>query len=195
MTTSPDRDEILSRIVDRRATPDDWTATDGWEDGALAATLLPRLRDDAALRGLGAELERRAASVVLPIAPRRRRGFVRAAAAVILLVAGFGLGRLGSSRPAPATPDADVGPPATAADHFARYLDRGQSEGLVIESLPSLVLEARWNDDRGRMELVTLRQVVERRDADGVLAETRTEDGEPAVRTLDTVALRGAQSF
>ncbi|NUQ68803.1 MAG: hypothetical protein HUU18_11065, partial [Phycisphaerales bacterium] len=73
---------------------------------------------------------------------------------------------------------ADLVPIRSASDALQEYLDRGRQDGLVIGELPDKVLvQTRPIGNGGGMEVVYLRQIVERTRVDDLYRTTTDELG------------------
>lgn len=183
------RDRLISRIIDARAAEADWRSFRSlaerdpgvWRDLAAAQRQHELLCEGVRAATAAAD------GVGLPLADprpleRRLDGVARwggwAAAAALVLVWATGL------RPGPAEPRLHAagmaGPllhDATPDEALDRYLDAGRSAGLVVGEVPErVVVETRPRPD-GSVEVVYLRQIVERRVTDRVYREVTDDAG------------------
>ncbi len=192
--TTPDgRDLLISRIIDAQAGAEDWQAFRAaaehdpgiWRDLAEA-----QRQHELMCEGL------RAASacadhVALPEfitdgAPLQRRldGLARwggwAAAAALVLVWATGtpvLHRAGHAQTAGLLPAGPALHEATPDQALDRYLSAGRSAGTVVAEVPEqLIVETTPRPD-GSVEVVYLRQIIERRVTDRVYREVRDDTG------------------
>lgn len=202
----PDRDRLIARIVDAEAGPADWRAfrQASERDPAIWAEL-----GDAQLRHeMLCESVREAVAVAdavdLPLvvpddAPMQRRldGLARwggwAVAAALLLIwstgtplfgpdQGSGRGPVQQAGLLPAGPALSEATPDQALE---RYLDAGRVAGVVIGEMPErLIVDTAPRDD-GTIEVVYLRQIVERRVTDRVYRESIDESGRAVAVPVD----------
>lgn len=194
---SPDRrDLLISRIIDAQAGAADWQAfravaeRDGtvWRDLAEAQRqhelLCEGLRDASACADRvdlpefitdGAPLQRRFDGL-------SRWGGWAAAAALVLVWATGGARFQGPSGPSQVQNAGliNTGPSlseATPEEALGRYIDAGRHAGVVVGELPDrVVVETRPRSD-GSIEVVYLRQFIERRVTDQVYRESVDETG------------------
>lgn len=184
-----DPDILISRVVDRLASPEDWRALEsiGSADPAIWRELAMALRDDAMLRGEVREATASATRVGFPegvfadgsLRERGRFGLRTlrisawsgwAAAAVILLAFVSGnRERIESSGAGGGVNQAGLlmSPAAAArtlpADQLRNlYLEKGQEEGTVIGETPSWVVKHIEQSPDGGYVAVVVRQIVER---------------------------------
>lgn len=168
-------DRLISRIVDKVETPAEWT-----EFRALAATepsawelLAEAQRDNDRLVRLAAEATAFADAVELPDAdaaapePYRFRRPLSAAAgwaaAAVVLLAWIATGTSGIRRTGDGLQTAGFSAAPTADDAFRNYLELGQADGIVLgEVEPKVLIDTRPLDD-GAVEVVFVRQIIERR--------------------------------
>ncbi|RMH24818.1 MAG: hypothetical protein D6692_12240 [Planctomycetota bacterium] len=209
--STPDgRDMLISRVIDAEATGDDWRAfraaaeTDPsiWRDLAEAQEQHESLCE--AFRASA----RVADAVELPeligdTRPFQHRldmvgrwgGWAVAAALLLVWATGFqgavpgagvqSAGLLPGTALAEATPD-------QALD---RYLSAGRDAGLVVGEVPDrLVIEAVPLDD-GTIEVMYLRQFIERRVTDRVFREARTDAGTTVPVPVSTQNLQRSKAF
>jgi len=210
---TPDgRDVLISRVIDAEATPEDWSAF-----RALAET------DQTVWRDLGEaqqqnevlseafRAEARVADLVdLPeliadTAPFQRRldsigrwgGWAAAAALVLVWATGSQIG-LGSGDRATTPMTAGLGLPlseATPDEALARYIDAGQRSGMVVGEMPDqLVIETIPLDD-GSIEVVYVRQIVERRITKQVFRETKSDSGASVPVRIPAADIQRSRSY
>lgn len=193
--STPDgRDILISRVIDAEATPDDWrdfralAAHDPniWRDLADAQLLHERLCEGFRATTAGADL------VALPLPESDAKPLQRrldttarwggwAAAAALLLVWSTGSLPLGQPRQGvqgasllPAGPSLSDATPDQA---LARYLAAGQNTGVVVGEVPDrVVVETNPRDD-GSVEVLYIRQIIERRVTDQIFREIRDDTG------------------
>jgi hypothetical protein len=166
-------DRLISRIVDKIETPAEWA-----EFRSLAATepsawemLAEAQRDNHRLARLTAEATDFAAAVELPeIAvpePYRFRRPLSAAAgwaaAAVVLLAWIATGTSGVQRSGDDLQTAGFSATPSADDSFRNYLERGQADGIVLGELEPKVLIDTRPLDNGAVEVVFVRQIIERR--------------------------------
>ncbi len=182
------RDRLISRIIDARAEEGDWRSFRSlaerdpgvWRDLAGAQRQHELLCEGVRAAAAAAD------GVGLPLADprpleRRLDGVARwggwAAAAALVLVWATGL-RPGAAEPR--VQAAGIGPllhDATPDQALDRYIDAGRSAGLVVGEVPErVVVETRPRPD-GSVEVVYLRQIVERRVTDRVYREVTDDTG------------------
>jgi hypothetical protein len=203
MTTSPvDRDVLLARLVDGEARAADWDAfrTLAAREPAVWADLHELQAQHAALCGAVSLATRAAERIPLPIDrgalvdtrrfERRMDTFARwggwAAAAAVLGVLITGQVRTGQHPPrqpgktSVPSNQASLVPAAMTPDAaLQNYIQRGGEDGRVIAEMPDrVVLETRPLPD-GRVEVLYLRQILERQLVDRVVREAADEIGRP----------------
>ena len=186
-------DILVSRVIDGVASRADWDAIE-----AMAAADPGVWRELASAQRADQQLTREvrtetaaAAWVSLPTATtdlaavqtqRRSRavamwGGWAAAAALALAVVGQKTGGNNGARGGEMAV-ADLVPIRSASDALQEYLDRGRQDGLVIGELPDKVLvQTRPIGNGGGMEVVYLRQIVERTRVDDLYRTTTDELG------------------
>ncbi len=184
-------DMLISRIVDKVETPEEWG-----EFRAIAATepsawelLAEATRDNDRLVTLAREATDFAERVELPDSSGppplyrfRRRMFEGAGwvAAAALIIAWITTGRAGvTSVPSDVQTAGAALPPApalSADDAFSRYLDQGQADGIVVgEVNPKILLETSALP-AGGFEVVFVRQVIERRQVPTMVRFSSTDE-------------------
>lgn len=210
-TTPEGRDILISRVIDAEASGEDWDAF-----RALAE------RDPAVWRELASAQEQhehlcealRAASGVadsvdLPElvgdvrhTQRRLDSVGRwggwAAAAAILLVWTTGLnpsvntGGLQTGSLAPGGPALSEATPDQA---LQRYIDAGQNTGLVVGEMPDrVVVETRPRAD-GSVEVVYIRQIIERRVTNQVFRQATDEAGRSVALPVPTTDIQRPRAY
>lgn len=190
--TTPDgRDLLISRIIDARAGAEDWLAfrQAAEHDPAIWRELAEAQRaHELMCEGLSAATAC-ADRVDLPefvtdgsVLQRRLDGLSRwggwAAAAALLLVWATGAPVLRSgTQTAGLIPSATPLNEATPDQAMDRYLNAGRTAGLVIGEMPDRVIVETIRRDDGSVEVVYLRQIIERRVTDRVYREVLDETG------------------
>lgn len=189
------RDLLISRVIDGSAEPEDWSRFRelAAKDPAIWGELSSAQRDHEALRESIHAIEAIAQRVDLPggsgspvVIERRFDVIARwggwAAAAAILLGWFTGLGPIGSPNPG-ATGGAQFGnmvptlKGATPEQAFDQYIESGREDGRVVAEMPDqLVIETRPLED-GTIEVIYLRQIIERRVLDTAYREVEDEFG------------------
>lgn len=192
-STHEGRDVLIARVIDAEASAEDWRAfralaehdPDVWRDLADA-----QQQHELLCEGVAAAVGV-ADRVALPLSrsdatPLQRRldttarwgGWAAAAALVLVWATGLpgpgedpGIQGASLLRSGPSLSD------ATPDEALARYLDAGRSVGVVVGEVPEqLVVETHARDD-GTIEVLYLRQIVERRITSRVYRETRDDTG------------------
>jgi hypothetical protein len=211
--STPDgRDMLISRVIDAEASGEDWRAfraaaeTDPsiWRDLAEAQEQHESLCEAFRVSARVAD------SVELPELIGDTRPFQHrldmvgrwggwAAAAAVLLVWATGFqGAVPAAGPGvqsagllPGTPLAE----ATPDQALDRYLAAGRDSGLVVGEVPDrLVIETVPRED-GTIEVVYLRQFVERRVTDQVFRDARTDAGTTVPVPVSTQNLQRSKAF
>lgn len=196
-------DRLISRIVDKVETPAEWA-----EFRALAATepsawelLAEAQRDNDRLVRLAADATAFADAVELPDAdaaapePYRFRRPLSAAAgwaaAAVVLLAWIATGTSGIRRSGEGTQLAGLSVAPSADESFRNYLERGQADDIVLgEVEPKVLIDTRPLDG-GAVEVVFVRQIVERRQVPS-LVHLEGPDAEGTARaTVVRPTLRG----
>lgn len=187
-----DRDLLISRVVDGRASSDDWTALDrlARADAVVWAELAQAQREHALLAGAVAEEVSRAERVELPghhaasykLSSRIRSagawgGWAAAAAVALAWMGGLPATQTGGLQPAGG--EASLSPFGTASDALNAYLDLGKKDGTVIQQLPGKVLveDPRPAADGQGFEVIFIRQIVERERVPDLYRFSRDETG------------------
>jgi hypothetical protein len=182
-------DILITRVIDRRATPADWVELEGLagQDSTVWRELAIAQKQDAAFAGAVLQAVGTADGVELtPEQPhpfvfetaRRRMRMVAtwsgwAAAAVITMAFVSNGFSLKSSGP---TQTASV-PAVGLSDMLNQYLEQGKKDGVVVGELPDrVVLDTRTTPD-GRTEIVFVRQIVERTQVGDLYKPTTDEAG------------------
>ncbi len=189
------RDLLISRVIDGSADPEDWSSFRALaaQDPAIWSELSSAQRDHEALRESIHALEAIAQRVDLPggsgsphVIERRFDLVARwggwAAAAVILIGWFTGLGPVGGAhQPTGNGPMTGSMVPslkgATPEQAFDQYIESGREDGRVVAELPDqLVVETRPLED-GTIEVIYLRQIIERKVLDKAYREVTDEFG------------------
>jgi|GEM_PF-2098646 len=170
-------DILISRIVDDEATAEDWAAFEGLAslEPEVWARLAREQRDASNLRRAVSSAIEIADSVALPIETAglgAERAFARRfgpwvgwsmAAAVALAWLGVNRVSLFENVPDPGVNTAGFTmAPANADDALDRYRLVGEQEGRYLGELPKVMVEARPMPDGTRIEVIYLRQLLER---------------------------------
>jgi hypothetical protein len=211
--STPDgRDVLISRVIDAEASPEDWSAFRvlAERDPSVWGDLAEAQRHNELL---GEAFRREACvadSVELPelIADDRRfqrrldsvgrwGGWAAAAAIVLVWSTGVPLGTANRS----GTQTGSIIPlgvplsEATPDEAMARYIDAGQRAGMVVGEVPDrLVIETIPQDD-GSIEVVYLRQIIERRITNQVYRESRTDAGTTVPVRIPPADIQRSRSF
>ncbi len=187
------RDLLISRVIDGSAEPEDWSRfrEQAAKDPSIWGELSAAQRDHEALRESMHALEALAARVDLPggsgsphVIERRFDVIARwggwAAAAAILAGWFTGLGPIGGATTGAGAQRGSIGLPlsnASSDQAFDRYIESGRANGRVVAELPEqLVVETRPLED-GTIEVLYLRQIIERRVLDEAYREVEDEFG------------------
>lgn len=210
---TPDgRDLLLSRVIDAEASAEDWRAFRALAeaDGSVWRDLAEAQRQHELLcEGLRAAAGR-ADGVDLPVlagdaAPLQRRvdavarwgGWAAAAALVLVWATGASVpgthGRgLHTAGLAPAGPALSEATPAEALD---RYLDAGRHSGLVVGEIPDRPVIETYTRGDGSIEVVYVRQIVERRVTDRVYREVRDDAGRAVPVAIPAAEVRSVRMY
>lgn len=188
-------DRLISRIVDRRAEPQDWSSfvelarsePGHWEQ------LLATLRADVALRAALAGALETAESVEtpLPSLPRWRaaRPWTGWAAAGLLALCWAGSSSFGPQPAAsPASPLAQPAAPSNVA-RTDSDVPAGDDSTPIVEELPLRLMGARPGPAGQGIEVLYMRPVIERAMVDGVYSVGTDELGRPAPVQIDPATL------
>lgn len=208
-SAATERDRLIARIVDAQAGPTDWRAFRRLAERDPA--IWTELGDAQLQHELLCESVREATAVAdevdLPLvvpddAPMQRRldGLARwggwAVAAALLLIWSSGTplfkqaGAPGGAQQAGLLPAGPALSEATPDQALERYLDAGRVAGVVIGEMPErLVVDTSARDD-GTIEVVYLRQIVERRVTDRVYRESVDEHGRPVALPIDAASIQ-----
>lgn len=190
--STPDgRDVLISRVIDAEASPEDWSAFRALaeSDPGVWRDLADAQRHNEILGEAFRDDVRVADSVELPEliadeAPFQRRldsigrwgGWAAAAAILLVWTTGMPLGTGGNGN-ASLIPLGTALSDATPDEALERYIEAGRRAGSVVGEVPDqLVIETIPQED-GSIEVVYLRQIVERRITDQVFRESKTESG------------------
>lgn len=165
-------DALLERLADGEATPADWAAFHGaaaaepslWQDLAQAQRSYAEFSAEVRAAVAVAERVEAPADLHMTEGLSRRIRIVGswggwAAAAAVLLAWSLGLTPWsGGSKNAGFV---NV-PPPTPEQAFQTYLDTGKQAGLVVEEVPGKVMVETRETPGGQIEVIYLRQVMER---------------------------------
>ena len=180
-------DLLLSRVVDQRADAQDFDhlAQLASADPGVWERLGLTLRDHAVLRAaVGAALDPVLRNTSLP-QPRRRAPLrlLRAACAVLVLGLVFVAGRLSAAS-------------AGDADRlFADYLRVGGDSGRVLQQLPVVPVSSRPGADGRSLELVFVRQLLERTVVDRAWQLGVNDQGQLTPAEVSVASYRQPSSF
>ncbi|MCC6675913.1 MAG: hypothetical protein IT436_02100 [Phycisphaerales bacterium] len=187
-----ERDLLISRVVDCRASAEDWSALDRLArgDDSVWRELARAQREHALLSGAVLDEVASADSVGLPehhAASFRLTSRIRAAgawggwaaAAAVALAWMGGLPAGGPGQPGAAGNQASVLPFSNASDALNAYLDLGKKDGRVIQQLPGKVLldDPQPAADGQGYEVIFIRQIVERERVPDLYRFSRDETG------------------
>jgi len=91
--------------------------------------------------------------------------------------------------------EAAVGGPLLQARHsadeaFSDYLTLGAQEGRVLQELPMMMIESRFDRDQGRVEVVYVRQLLERATVESAFELTEDALGRPEPVPIDLTNLQ-----
>ena len=205
-----DRDLLIARIIDADAGPGDWERfrAEASRDPTIWRELSDAQSDHEALR----ESVRAAGSVAdrvgLPIdamgshqrrfdAAARWSGWGVAAMVALAWIGGAlsgpaptpngaGMVQTGSLTPLQrATPDEALG----------RYLDAGRARGRVVGEMPDPVIVETRPTGSGSIEVIYLRQIIERREVDRAYRRVSDEFGNPGVVPVELGTIGADRAF
>lgn len=201
------REEILiGRVTDHEASPEDWRELESlaaqdptvWNRLAQAqrshATLQRRVEDELTIAELvDAPLREPFTGRTLQARWTLYSGWAAAALVALAWAGALGMG----VRPIGPVQPASAGLPAgLSADRLlGEYIDRGREQGRVVGELPMLMLETRPAEGEGRVEVIYVRQLVERAVVNTVYEVSRDELGEPTPVRLDVKDLLASDSL
>lgn len=213
MTTYDDfeRDVLIGRIVDGEATPDDWrhlaalAAQDQsvWADVAETQRTHDRLTRAVDLATAPADYVELPAFRVVDDHPVQHRlnlvsrwGGWAAAAALVLVWALGPRPLINPGSPNAGGPQtAGLLPSLTPEQAFDRYVDAGKQSGQVVKELPDRVVYSTRPLDDGSIEVLYLRQVLERRVVDEVYRRAADEFGRTVEIPTRFEQPQGARAF
>jgi hypothetical protein len=193
MTDNP-KDILLSRVADGEATEADWTAFRrlAEADPALWRELAEMQRDAAELSAvvnraiaLADAVEAPAeAQIVVRFSDRLRLvGVWGGWAAAAALALAWATGELSAGAPTRGGEQANLlGAFSTPDAALQAYLDRGRQAGTVLDQIPAkVILDTRpIGGPDGRVEVIFVRQIVERAVVDNLYRFGQDELGRPA---------------
>lgn len=193
----PDKDILISRIVDDEATAEDWAALKElasgdpsvWRDlaGAQYTSIGLASAVQAAIEvadGVEAPVHEHIRShLTLRTGAAARWGGWLVAAAVTLAWMGAQTPDRGS--PGPSAAGLGLG---STSDAFKRYLDLGKQSGQVVEEVPQLLLvDTKVRPNGQGYEVFYIRQVIERTVVDNLYGLGQDEAGRPIRVHLDNL--------
>ncbi|HBS29068.1 MAG TPA: hypothetical protein DEB06_06370 [Phycisphaerales bacterium] len=171
----PTREDVLiGRVVDSEASGADWEALEAiasrdpgvWERLGRAQRVHARLEreveDAIAIAELVDIPSAHAAGFSLAARVRQYSGWAVAAVIGVAFLGTMGVIKPGASGPAQL---GGISPIAYGSPDEAlqAYLRTGKEKGLVVEEIPSVLIDARVIDGGGRKEVVYVRQILERK--------------------------------
>lgn len=169
-----DKDILISRIVDREATLEDWAVLKALADAdpSIWFQLAQAQQDQQALAAGLAIAIQIADGIDAPSEAAflhrfsRRMSLVGSwggwAAAAMIAIALF-LRPYGADSPTPNTAGPSLPPLTSASDAYERYLDLGRREGAVLGEVPRKFLVNTFPRENGDgYEVIYIRQIVER---------------------------------
>ena len=202
-----ERERLIGRVIDGEARPEDWAKLQAiagqdasiWQDLEVSADqrrLLESIVDSAGntadqldLEDLPGHAEQFATIEAVGAdygsgGSNARAMLGWAAAAAVALAWGFGVELNGSTMGSAAglngvTQQAAGINPATPDEAFQNYLELGREQGLVLEELNRPVIQTRPLADGSGVEVVFVRQIVERRRVQDTFEVYRDEFGRP----------------
>lgn len=198
-------DVLISRIVDKTESPAEWmefrsaaaTEPSAWE------LLAEAQRDNERLSLLARDATSVAERMVLPEpledtsalrVGRFRRPMSAAAgwaAAAAILIAWVTTGPSGVTRDRGPTQTAGFST-ASADDAFQAYLDKGRADGIVLGELDTKMLLDSRSLESGAVEVVFVRQVIERRQVPTLVRFEGVDEAGNARPVIVKPALRGS---
>ena len=195
----PDKDILISRVVDDEATGEDWAAL---RELAERDPAVWRDLAQAQYTSIGLASAVEAAIEVADRVEPPVHEFIRAglrwrsgaaakwggwAAAAAVTLAWAGAGMPGRSGVSGAGLDGAIPAAGSAADAFREYLDAGKRSGQVVEEVPQLILVETKPVSGGQgYEVFYLRQIVERAIVQDLYGLGQDEAGRPARISLPT---------
>ena len=201
------RDVLIGRVVDGEASPEDWRALADLasrDQRVWSELALTQRQHDALTRAV--ELATAPAEAVEAPDYAEHRGTPAgrlrlvsawggwAAAAALVLVWTTGL-RVTSGPGGGAQTAGLVSSGASTEDAFDRYLDAGRQRGTVVRELPDRVVYQTQALESGGVEVLYLRQVLERRVVDGVYRRSADEFGRAVEVPMEWPAAGRGEAF
>ncbi|MBO6512343.1 MAG: hypothetical protein JJ974_00070 [Phycisphaerales bacterium] len=207
------RDLLISRVIDGSATPEDWSSFRilAANDAEVWTDLSDAQREHEALSEVMHMASSIADGVELPggsgsplVFESRVTTTARwggwAIAAVLLLGWFTGTISMNTSNGL----NRGTGGPATAGmiplrqadtdQAFDQYLQAGQNSGKVVGEMPNQIVVETKPLENGTIEVIYLRQIVERRVLEKAYRETVDEFGKPAVVPVDLDSIKHKRS-
>jgi len=192
--TSPDRDILLSRVVDGTALDHDWAALEalGDKDPVLWRELAQSQRQQAALMSVVHAAGRVADEIDIEIpevhvigrlsSVARWGGWAAAAAIAMAWLGGLRTTGVGTNTADVLPRIGSSGSPAfdSPADALQAYLNLGADEGTVLGEMPAKVVLQTMpaQDGSARYDVYYLRQIVERATVDDLYRLSSDETGQ-----------------
>jgi len=186
---------LLERLADGEATPADWAAFHAaaaaepslWQDLAHAQRSCAEFRAEVQAAVALAERVEAPADLHMTEGLSRRIRIVGswggwAAAAAVLLAWTFGL------TPGSAGTRANFVP--TPEQAFQTYLDAGKQAGLVVDEVPGKVMVETRQTPGGQIEVIYLRQIVERTVVPGLYRRGIDDAGQEQMVPIEVPAKR-----
>lgn len=193
---TPDRDLLMSRVIDGEASPADWRAFRelAQQDAGVWAELGEMQRQDDALSAAVRAATDRSRGVDLPThvvddGPMRARfaaastwgGWLAAACLGVMLFTGVRpqAGPVGGGTQAAGAGSGVAGlfESMTPDERFDAYVEAGKRRGDVVYAAPEPAVLRTRATDTGGVEVLVVRQIIERRVVDDVYARTVDESG------------------
>ncbi|MEM8758162.1 MAG: hypothetical protein AAGF47_10335 [Planctomycetota bacterium] len=197
-TTQDRRDILIARIVDGRASAEDWRELRAVaaDDQSVWSEIAEEQELTREVEGLVDRAAAAADRIELPPPSRVRGtpahrmrlvgiggGWAAAAVVGVLWIMGAPTSTAPVTSP-PAGPTQSAGMPNpinTAADALKEYLRLGQESGEVIGELPQSLVLDRTPNEAGGYDVIYLRQIVEKTTVDGIYQTATGDTGQTVV--------------
>jgi anti-sigma factor RsiW len=186
-------ENLISKIVDEEATPEDWAALENLaeSDPGVWRRLAAAQREQSAL-SVGVNdalavcdeiaLPQHAIDATHSFNVRWRSWSGWAAAAAIALVWVTTRGLLPGATALNPSQTAGIDPASwTPEQAFDQYLTRGKREGRVLSELPDVMVQSQPTPDGLRFEVIILRRVMERTVVDHLYSIGEDDAGQPRI--------------